>query len=564
MRLQLLLLLFLINALSFAQTIPAHRLTDFSRVGAQHSILDTAQVISIDSLLNANLNVDLSTLINDLIDGTVNPLILRFGSKSYELNSKLRLRSNIALVGTGALTSLVINTTDRNGIEIQGKKKASSIELNTHLQKGQDRLQFSNIKNIEPGQTYLLQSNDSDLITSSWALGSTGQLLTIKEIKSDTVYFLEQFTRTHYIQSKPKLTQILPVENVSIAHLTIKRTKEVEGQGSSIWLQYAKDCRINCVRFYNADFAHISLNYSANNTVEGSYFQDAFNYGGGGNAYGVVVQFASGSNLIYNNIFKHLRHSMLLQAGANGNAMAYNYSTDPFWTETWLPSSSAGDLVLHGNYVYSNLLEGNCVQNIVIDASHGKNGGHNIFLRNRAEDYGLFIDPTLPSDSQLFIGNEITNKKGNALYLVAGKGHVEYGNLVKGVITPNGTEDVQLTTLLPIYLRENSQVHQGENYFNTAEKRFATNLETACDKRSARTQQILKKQLVVYPNPTAKYLTISGLDNINTIELMNSCGQIVLQASKNATINVDELPPGFYLLKVYDGENLYTHKIFIE
>jgi hypothetical protein len=95
--------------------------------------------------------------------------------------------------------------------------------------------------------------------------------------------------------------------------------------------------------------------------------------GGGGKGYGIMVQNTSGDCLIENNIFRHLRHSMILQAGSNGNVFGYNYSIDPYWTEVSLPSNAAGDIVLHGNYVYANLFEGNLGQQIVIDDSHGIN-----------------------------------------------------------------------------------------------------------------------------------------------------------------------------------------------
>ena len=64
---------------------------------------------------------------------------------------------------------------------------------------------------------------------------------------------------------------------------------------------------------------------------------------------------------------------------------------DPFWTGTVLPSDAAGDLVLHGNYPYANLFEGNILQNLVVDDSHGLNGPYNTFFRNRADNYGIVM-----------------------------------------------------------------------------------------------------------------------------------------------------------------------------
>jgi len=129
---------------------------------------------------------------------------------------------------------------------------------------------------------------------------------------------------------------------------------------------------------------------------------------------------------------------MLLQAGANGNVFDYNYSILPFKSES-LPGDLSGDIVLHGNYPYANLFEGNIVQNIFVGASHGINGPYNTLFRNRAESYGIIISAGA-GDSANIVGNEITGTgfgKGN--YLMQGNGNLEYGNNKNNTILPPGT-----------------------------------------------------------------------------------------------------------------------------
>lgn len=118
---------------------------------------------------------------------------------------------------------------------------------------------------------------------------------------------------------------------------------------------------------------------SNNILVNNCYFTRGYGYGGGGRAYGTVLQFTSGNCLIFNNIFEHLRHSVLLQAGVNGNVISYNYSFDPYWEEALYPSDFGGDLVCHGNFVFANLFEGNICSKMSIDNSHGINGPYNTF-----------------------------------------------------------------------------------------------------------------------------------------------------------------------------------------
>ena len=114
---------------------------------------------------------------------------------------------------------------------------------------------------------------------------------------------------------------------------------------------------------------------------------------------------------------------MLLQAGTNGNIYSYNYSLQQKRTE--LPSDAAGDIVLHGNYPYANLFEGNIAQNIGGDASHGMNGPANVFFRNRALHYGIAFSAG-SGDSSIVIYNEVTGYRQFKCFPVSAIGRFRY------------------------------------------------------------------------------------------------------------------------------------------
>src|SRR5205085_4353518 len=75
-------------------------------------------------------------------------------------------------------------------------------------------------------------------------------------------------------------------------------------------------------------------------------------------------------------------------------------------------------------------------------------GPLNTFFRNRIELYGLVMTSgTMQSDSQNFVGNEIPNTGAfMGMYTLYGAGHFEYGNNVRGVITPTGTTNLPDTS----------------------------------------------------------------------------------------------------------------------
>jgi len=76
----------------------------------------------------------------------------------------------------------------------------------------------------------------------------------------------------------------------------------------------------------------------------------------------------------------------------------------------------------------------------------------------------------------------------------------------------------------------------------------------------------------VYPNPSNGKFTVKaeGLQQTNCkLEISNLLGQEIYTAffkGQQSTLDIDisGFPKGFYFVKVYDGMNIYTHKIITE
>lgn len=73
----------------------------------------------------------------------------------------------------------------------------------------------------------------------------------------------------------------------------------------------------------------------------------------------------------------------------------------------------------------------------------------------------------------------------------------------------------------------------------------------------------------IYPNPTDCNITISQNTTSNTtIQLFNIQGKLILEEKFNGklkhTINVESIPKGFYLVKIFNEQNLSTIKLIKE
>jgi len=74
-------------------------------------------------------------------------------------------------------------------------------------------------------------------------------------------------------------------------------------------------------------------------------------------------------------------------------------------------------------------------------------------------------------------------------------------------------------------------------------------------------------EIVVAPNPSKGAVTISGVEQVEEIQLIHINGQLMMQVKQpvitNSSIELQQLPTGFYLLRLQQGSVSSTHKIIV-
>lgn len=560
-------------------------MTDWSKAGLlnQFPNFDTINVLEQGIVADGATPCDqaLKTLLNDFKD---NPTVFFFPPGEYYFTQGIQLLKGQVLKGASATeTHLIFDLTEEDYlISANGKIKTDTAWLTAKARKDSTTIFIDDPDGVfKAGDFVKFVVDDGELVTSDWALNSTGQICKILSADNGKLTIHRPLRRSFPLAEEPRLVKIRPVQFVGVECLSIERKDTTLTQTSNIYFNMAANCRVSGIASQNCNFAHLTLQQSTQMEVSGCHFQDAFQYGGGGQGYGVVLQFNTGDCLVQNNIFQHLRHSMLLQAGANGNVLAYNYSTQPFWTETNLPASAAGDLVLHGNFVYENLLEGNIVQNIVIDDSHGINGPGNTFFRNRAELFGIFMNNNPASPGQLFIGNEVTSSLPfTGLYMLSGEDHFEYGNNVKGSMQPPSSSILQQLSLFlptsPPFFEEMEMPFASiglPNNLNSgtipAKAHFLTGQMTSCEMPPpvviSDTEEAHSEERLVYPNPTNGLLFLN-VEGKSELRLVDFTGKTVYQASveNGQALHLPQLPKGVYSLMALTGGQLQSTKVILQ
>lgn len=440
----ILIYLFAIH-IAVAQVIPAERRTDWTLAGIDGAI---PAYTRIENILDHGGSGD-GTTSNDvafqdaLASVTGLNAVIFFPAGTYRFNASIRLRSGIVLRGEGAANTILrcspgVNS-NQHVIIAEGSLSSIIANITSSVLKDQSSIEVDNPSLFQQGDYIKIYQDDASLVNDSWALGSVAQMLHITNITGNIISFNNPLRRNYLFANAPKIKKVNMVTGAGIECLKLVRTDNSIASlpTSNIYLFCTANCWVKGVESDSCSFAHMQVGNSRNIDISNCYFHGAYDYGSG-KGYGIACEYSSGECLIENNMFKHLRHSMLLQSGANGNVFSYNYSIEPHKSEAF-PFDLAGDIVMHGNYPYLNLFEGNIVQNILIDASHGKNGPYNTVFRNRAESYGIIISSGA-GDSSNIVGNEITSiaiGKGN--YTIVNNGNFTYGNNKNGNILPAGT-----------------------------------------------------------------------------------------------------------------------------
>lgn len=583
MRQTILLFLLFLSIQAFTQVLPSERSVDWTIAGLRDTSTFGFEIIDLEDF---GLTGDGSTS-NDLFlsdafasmsgDGS----ILLFPAGNFLFNSGIVLQSNMILRGQGAENTTL--TFDQGGvgysIVIQGNSsQQDTSSLVIEAQRDSNFIHLADANNFEVGDLIQMTQNDIDLTFSAWAFGSVGQIAEIIEVIDNKLTLNSPLRMSYELSRDPFIRKIDPKKNIGIECLKIHRLDNTATeQYSNLFMNYASNCWVDGIESENCTFAHLEASRSSNLEISNSYFHHAFEYGSGGRAYGTLIQSTSNECLIQNSIFEHLRHSMIVQSGANGNVFAYNYSFDTFWTS--FPENAAGDLVFHGNYPYANLAENNIVQNIVFDNSHGLNGPYNTVFRNRAELFGIIFTEE-NSAEQNIIGNECTNTDqpySLLNYSIQGNGQFEYGNNDEGTIIPSGTEI--LDDISYAFISQPSYISISQFGSIGTPNSIGTGSIPAFDRWSAgslfanicgngplssNSDLFTDHSLKIYPNPFQERLVIVSDLLMEKVSLIDVFGKNIAQNTNAYTIELEfrNIPPGCYVVAIeYSNKKTIFQKL---
>ncbi len=257
--------------------------------------------------------------------------------------------------------------------------------------------------------------------------------------------------------------------NSGIQDLYLERINSIGSGYNIILMQFCVNCWVKNIETYKTGGAHIRMQYTYGNEIRDSYFHEAWGYGSGA-GYGILLITANSDNLVENNIFNLTRHSVVMEGGGSGNVIAYNFSKDPYDSDspTWL----SGDMITHGAHPYMNLFEGNYAANFENDNTWGSSS-HNTYFRNHANRSRSITTTLAQRAIDVQANNHYMNYVGNVLGPATGGGTEGPGTncgtqpidwRAQGCNTPSGTENPPTdSTVAPTILRHGNYSYASGN-----------------------------------------------------------------------------------------------------
>ena len=386
-------------------TIPIERRVDWDRVGYDRN--PESEFPASNHLLELpppaiNPEENYKNIIDKLneackIDGIVE---IRFKTGVYELNKPILLtpaNNNLIFRGEGSqkVTLKFISPSKNNGvygIRIEGiPLKSEQKNRIVNYNRNEKKIVLSNkLTDVNEHNYFDIRVENGSWFNSSNTKNDEprdflGQIVKIKSAFANGSEFIIEddisiVWEKAVIENKTIYAEIFkPAENIGFIDFKVECDNNNNGLGSNFIFRYAANCFVENIESYNPPQVHFDIDRSASIVLRECNIHHAQDYGKiPGAGYGIHVHTRSTNCLIENNIFYHLRHSIIITRSASRNVFGYNFSTDQYS----FPVKNLSDLNIHGFYPFLNLFEGNVVERIQGDSYWGSNGPYNTFFRN--------------------------------------------------------------------------------------------------------------------------------------------------------------------------------------
>jgi hypothetical protein len=394
-----LLLSSIIAGNTFAVIIPPGRAIDWSQSGIPGGIPGRTTIfVTINASSYGNGSTDATSAIQTALNSCPANQTVFLSAGTYLINSALRVPSNVTLRGAGPQKT-VLDAHGSGGAVISfGQDATPYISNSKAITGGSDigsaALTLANANGISVGSYLLItELNDTSFVTIKGGEGSCtwcdggigwngtralGQIVEVTSVTGASIGIAPPLYIPYSATLSPLATPFSAgaryggVEDLQVYLNNTGYTENILMNGSAY-------CWVKNIESNFTDGDHLRAFWAYRSEIRDSYFHDAYHHTPGQTDADVFIADKSSGLLIENNILRRMHASIMLNWGAAGNVIGYNYSVNDFDETAY--NVVMGDFSMHGSHPMFNLYEGNIATSFHPDGIWGSNS-HNTVFRN--------------------------------------------------------------------------------------------------------------------------------------------------------------------------------------
>jgi hypothetical protein len=385
----------------FAATSPIDpsRSIDWSKAGIPGGIPNRTTICAtISATIYGNGTTDATTAIQTALNSCPANQVVYLPSGTYRINSSLYVPSNVTLRGNGPNNTKIDAHGSSAAVISFGQGVTPSISRSIAITGGttvgSNNIIVSNAGGITVGSYLLItQLNDPSFVTiaggdgnCTWCDGGLGwngtrvlgQIVEVTSVNGTNIGINPSLYLTYSSALSPLATPFAAsAKYAGVEDLQVYMNNT--GYTANLRMDGAAYCWMKNIESNYTDGDHMQAFWSYRGEIRDSYFHDAYHHAPGSTDADVFIANKSSGFLVENNIFRRQHVSIMLNWGAAGNVVAYNYSSGNFDESN--QNFMIADLSSHGAHPMFNLWEGNIATSFNPDSIWGSSS-HNTAFRN--------------------------------------------------------------------------------------------------------------------------------------------------------------------------------------
>lgn len=302
---------------------------------------------------------------------------------TYQIAGTITIPSNVTLRGAGA-DQTILNAKGSGGNVISlgsGTVAYNPVSITSGATSGSTSIAVNSASGISVGEYLAIsETNNSSYVSASgsegnctwcdggWASGNRarGQIVAVTGVSGTTITIAPGLYGG-YTNSPTAVPFNMAATYAGVEDLQVYANNT--GYNANFGMSECAYCWIKGVESNYADGDHVEVYYGFRDEIRDSYFSNAYLHTPGTHDSDIQIALKTSASLIENNIVERTHEAIMLEWGAAGNVVAYNYTMGEF--DSGSTNVVIGGIDFHGAHPQFNLLEGNVVTEIYADSIWG-------------------------------------------------------------------------------------------------------------------------------------------------------------------------------------------------